>query len=335
MIFFAITLGFFALLCSAIFSGAETAFYRVPRIRLKIDAVDGNRVARFFLWFSETPSLFVATLLVSNNIANNAISMATVILVQCLLPEQQNITVDILSTLMLAPILFIYGEMFPKYIALNIPNTFLHRFSPILFVVFFLFLPLTIFLWLVNRLITAFQSTNRKDVVSWIAARNELGRVLDEGCNAGVLEQSQRYLANSVFSVETTKIGDICTPLTNYPALQRSDSINYAINVARKHCISELPVLDNETPIGYVRVIDIEQIIRTRKDDCCNDNKEPNDVKLPLREFVEIDSNYSPITAMSLFLTTSETFGCVIEPNQSVCVGLLHRDMLRDLLFPK
>ncbi|MDR3108064.1 MAG: CNNM domain-containing protein [Planctomycetaceae bacterium] len=335
MFIFAVILGFFALLCSAVFSGAETAFYRVPRIRLKIDAVDGNRTARFFMWLSKTPSLFVATLLVSNNIANNAISMATVIIVQCLAPAQQGVATEIVSTLMLAPILFIYGEMFPKYIALNIPSTFLHRFSPILFVVFLLFLPLTIFLWLVNRLITAFQSTDRKDVVSWIAARNELGRVLDEGYNAGVLEKSQRYLANSVFSVATTPIGDVCTPLTDYPTLQRSDSIDHAIRVACEHRVSELPVLENEMPIGYVRVIDIEQTIRTLKNDDGNDNGSPNGIMLPLREFVEIDSNYSPITAMSLFLATSETFGCVIEPNKNVCVGLLHRDTLRKLLFPK
>ena len=44
-----------------LFSGCETGFYRVSRMRLMIDAVGGSRIARGLLWLTANPSLFVAT----------------------------------------------------------------------------------------------------------------------------------------------------------------------------------------------------------------------------------------------------------------------------------
>ena len=328
MILFAFCLGGIALAASAMFSGSETGFYRVPRIRLKIDAADGDRTARFFLWLVHNPSLFVATLLVGNNIANNTISMATVLLVQGLLPNQQGIAVELASTLLLAPFLFVYGEMFPKYIALNAPYTLLRRLAPLLFLFFLLFLPLTWLLWLINTLINRLTGRRRLEATApWILARNELGRALDEGRDAGVLEQSQRRLADSVFAAASINVGEVCASLGNYPMLQHSDSADRALDLARQHRLAELPVFEGETPIGYVRTIDLEWTVRQPP------TEKGYSKPLPLRDFVEIDRHYSPLTAMSLFLSTPESLGCVVEADRNVCIGLLHRDTLRDLLF--
>ena len=57
---------FGGLLLSAFFSGSETGFYRVPRVRLLIDALGGDKKARGLLWMTNHPWLFVATTLVGN-----------------------------------------------------------------------------------------------------------------------------------------------------------------------------------------------------------------------------------------------------------------------------
>ncbi len=66
------------LLLSAFFSGAETGFYRVTRVRIVLDALAGDRIARGLLWLTNRPYLFVATTLVGNNIANYLTSLAAV-----------------------------------------------------------------------------------------------------------------------------------------------------------------------------------------------------------------------------------------------------------------
>ncbi|MDE0818943.1 MAG: DUF21 domain-containing protein, partial [Pirellulaceae bacterium] len=73
-----------ALLCigilsSAFFSGIETGFYRVTRVRLVLDGRDGDWISRSLLWFTNNPSIFVATTLVGNNIANYLTSFAIVL----------------------------------------------------------------------------------------------------------------------------------------------------------------------------------------------------------------------------------------------------------------
>ena len=58
------------LILSALFSGSEIGFYRIPRVRLRLDALEGDFIARGLLWLTNYPTLFVATTLIGNNIAN-------------------------------------------------------------------------------------------------------------------------------------------------------------------------------------------------------------------------------------------------------------------------
>ena len=67
------------LLLSAFFSGSETGFYRVTRVRLVLDGRDGDFISRRLLWLTNNPSVFVATTLVGNNLANYLTSFAIVL----------------------------------------------------------------------------------------------------------------------------------------------------------------------------------------------------------------------------------------------------------------
>ena len=79
-----ILLSIVMLLCgiflSAFFSGSETGFYRVSRFRLVLSSLDGDRISRNLLWLINNPSLFVATTLIGNNVANYLTSLAIVLL---------------------------------------------------------------------------------------------------------------------------------------------------------------------------------------------------------------------------------------------------------------
>jgi Mg2+/Co2+ transporter CorB len=69
-------------LLSAFFSGSETGFYRVARVRLVLDGMGGDTLSRFLLFLTNHPALFVATTLIGNNIANYLVSLAVVIFAQ-------------------------------------------------------------------------------------------------------------------------------------------------------------------------------------------------------------------------------------------------------------
>ena len=66
---------------NAFFSGSETGMYRVSRMRLLLDALDGSWMSRGLLWLSNHPAMFIATALIGNNIANFTVSLGIVRLV--------------------------------------------------------------------------------------------------------------------------------------------------------------------------------------------------------------------------------------------------------------
>ena len=58
------------MLLSAYFSGTETGFYRASRVRLLLDGLDGDLISRLLLMLTNNPTMFVATTLIGNNLAN-------------------------------------------------------------------------------------------------------------------------------------------------------------------------------------------------------------------------------------------------------------------------
>jgi putative hemolysin len=116
---------------SAFFSGSETGFYRVTRVRLVIDAVDGDRISRGLLALTNFPALFVATTMVGNNLANYMVSLGVVLLTKELTSSHADAT-ELVATILFSPLVFVYGELLPKYLFYNAPNLLLRRCAPAL-----------------------------------------------------------------------------------------------------------------------------------------------------------------------------------------------------------
>ncbi len=338
MIVFSLLLGLFALALSASFSGSETAYYRAPRIRMKLDAIAKDRTARNLLWFANNPSFFVATVLVGNNIANYLVSMATVLFVGAILPNSQGVGVEILSTLCLAPLLFVYGEMFPKYLCLHAPNRMLRTLSPFITFFFRLLLPITSVLWILNRGMSALLGRSR-EMIHLTLARGELSRVLDEGRDVGILFEAQQCLANGVFAVSNRLVRDWAIPVAVMPTLTSDMTPREALEIARQNNAVELPVFETENestpkslPLGYVRTIDLEFAVRGFYGEASPELLHLLQTKLPIRGLVELSSQHTLLTAMILLQTLHGTIGCVIDESRR-CVGFVRSDQLRDVMF--
>ncbi len=139
-----------------------------------------------------------------------------------------------------------------------------------------------------------------------------------------MLAVSQRRLADGVFDAASQKVRDMVVPFSQFPVIGADTSREEILECARSRRLDELPVFHGETPIGYVRAIDLELAALASVS---------HEDGLPIRDFVEIDDDYSPLAAMALFQSTRESLGCVVEQGKNVCIGVLHSDRLRDLLM--
>ena len=194
---------------SAFFSGSETGFYRVTRVRLVIKALGGDRVARGLLWLTNNPALFVATTLIGNNVANYITSLAIVLSVQTVFGESA--LAELSAPIILAPLLFVYGELLPKNLFYYAPNKLLHRCGPLFLLFTLLFLPVAALLWLLGRALQSLVG-EAPERVRLRLARSELAQVLEEGHHAGVLRPSQRRLAQGLFAAANVPVVRRSTP---------------------------------------------------------------------------------------------------------------------------
>ena len=340
----AVLLGLCGLLLSASFSGSEIAYYRMPRLRLKLDALEGDLTARQLLRLVNAPSTFVATILVGNNVANYAVSVATVLAVGAIFPHSQSGALEIGSTLLLAPLLFVYGEMFPKFLCLQAPNRMMRLLSPLVLFFYHLFLPLTSLLWFVSRFLGKLLGETR-EIVEPTLGRKELTGVLNEGRQTGILFDAQRRLASGVFDISDRRISDWALPPSHWPVITTASRITEVLEIARKHNMSELPVYESESieqyklpagtmPIGYLRAIDLEMAVRHQPEETSLQLQRLLRTELPIRSTVEISSRHTLLTGMILLQTLQGSFACIVG-EQRECVGFVHADTLRDALCGK
>ncbi|MEO1236867.1 MAG: CNNM domain-containing protein [Planctomycetota bacterium] len=97
---------------SALYSGMETGAYTINRVRLQVLADRGRRSAVALRRLVDRPATLLATLLIGNNLANYLGTAGLAVILESMdLSDWQSI---LLNTLLVTPILFVFGETLPK-----------------------------------------------------------------------------------------------------------------------------------------------------------------------------------------------------------------------------
>ncbi len=225
---------------SAFFSGSETGFYRVPRLRLVIDGVAGDRIAKGLLWASNNPAAFVATALVGNNVANYLASYAVVELSTMYFPFG-GLTAELLFTIAVTPVVFIFGELMPKKAFLDAPYRLLRYCTPLLALFGFLLLPISGLLWLGTRILSWIMSTSIEPIQLSLR-RKELTGVFEEGEEAGILSPAQRDIAQATFLLGGRPIRSYMTPVGRQLHLTMKSDPDAVIRIAKRARQDALPI---------------------------------------------------------------------------------------------
>jgi len=254
---FAIVLIASAGLLSAFCSGVETGLYRVPRVRLVLDAVDGSRVARGLLWLTNHPGLFVSTLLVGNTVANYAVPVGVAWFVIELF-GYDDARINIVVSLLITPVLFIFCELLPKSLFHQMPNRLLRIAGWPMFALTVLALPITWALYFVSQWLQRILGEEPLKVRPALA-RRELRQVLEEGEQAGLLESVQRDLVQNMFAYGSDPISRYCMPLRGLRTVQIDLPIEEAKQIMLKSNQQILPVLHSRDKrlVGYYEATDL------------------------------------------------------------------------------
>jgi CBS domain containing-hemolysin-like protein len=314
---------------SAFFNGTETGFYRAARVRLVLDALGGDRVARGLVWLTNHPLLLVATVMVGNNLGDYVTAMAVVMGTRSVVETPggaegvitgSEYAVELIAPLALAPLLFVYGQLLPKHLFLQAPNRLLRQAGPLLLVSVVLLFPVSALLWLLNNLLARVVGESPEQIRLTLT-RRELRRVLEEGHEAGILHAAQRALARGIFAVAQQPVARFVTSLSQWPRARPDLGKEELLQLARQHRISVIPVESSgssEELAGYYRVIDLS----------LTESESPG----PPRRFLEIAQDTPHVAALMRMQSAQEELARVVNPGGET-VGIVTADRLREPLF--
>lgn len=308
-----------ALAMNAFFSGAETGYYRMTRLRLVMEALSGDAVARTMLWLANQPSLVIATTLVGVNLASETISLAVAIATERMFPQGASIT-DFLFPALATPIVFICGDLLPKNLFYNAPNRLMRRSAPLLVASVVLFAPITIALWLVGQVLKLFVRQGPQELRLSLA-RRELGQMLTEGHEAGILRPVQRTLAQTMLAVAGRPVRDFAVPASRVPRVTTTMTRSEILRIAQGRRRTLLPIEDPHPKrrlVGYVRTVDL----------ALDDAPELP----PPKPLVELPEGELFLTALGKLHVAGDALGHVVGPAGKT-IGFVTTEDLREALF--
>ena len=220
---------------SAFFSASETAFSSLNQIRLKSRADDGDRTAARVLAMAEKYDKLLSTILVGNNIVNiAAASIGTIIFTQ-MLGAERGATV---STIVLTIVVLIFGEVSPKSLAKEMPETVATAVAPVLSLLMVVFTPLT---WLFSqwkRLLNHFVHSSESDTIT----EGELMTMVSEAENDGELTDRESELIRSAIEFDDVEVEEILTPRVDVVAVEDDIPLEELAQTFAESGYSRLPV---------------------------------------------------------------------------------------------
>lgn len=253
-----IVLFLFALQLSAFFSGSETGFYRISGVQLDLQAQRGDPVARRLQTFAEHPERFVATTLVGNNVANYLVTVAIGVLVMTVFAGVSG-AAEIGATLLVTPVVFIFGELIPKSLYFRAPMALLRSGSFRFQVCYRLFLPISYPLILISRFLARF-GESRKRPLEVVLGRKTLYGLLKAGHREGLITGVQNLLAENMLHtadlpVRTFRSGE--ARILSRPDTLTRDELIRAAEQARVSHVMLCSDGHAEKRTSVVRVVDV------------------------------------------------------------------------------
>lgn len=305
---------------SAFFSGNETGFYRISFVRLNIDAQSGDRIADRLLWFVRNPSYFVATTLVGNNVANYLTTLAIGIAATVFIPVDSD-WVEILGTLLFAPVIFIFGELVPKNLYFRAPLQLLRKDANWFSFFYRVFLPVSFPLIWIAKIFEHLGGTSDRQV-DLVLGRTRLVQVLHQGHQEGLLTDVQSRLIDGLMHTASQPVTDTLTPASRILGLEETASREEVLEYARKYGLTNIALKRSGSVddwYGYLRVVDVTLGSRS--------------LSGKVRTMPVINAAESKLHALVQLKSSGEGFG-VVKDGETVVGILTERGLVEQMFRP-
>ncbi len=307
-------------LLSSFFSGTETAFSCVNKIKLKSMVTLGKKNAKAVYEFAdEKYDKLVTAILVGNNIVNLSASALGTILFAKLMVSNPELSATV-STIVLTIVVLLFGEITPKYLASVYPEKCCFFFYPLMQVFYWILYPLCKvfdgFKWLLAKMFKLKKDESITD--------EELMSLVDEAEESGTLKEDESELLRSALEFDDLKVEDILVPRVDVVAIDEDSTMEEVLKLFEKTGYSRLPVYKDtiDNVIGLVHERDFFKAYVHGKTDVA-----------PLVQDIEFTSEYTRISTLLKQLQKKKVHMAAVSDEYGGLVGIVTlEDILEELV---
>ena len=252
---------------SAFFSGMEIAFISSDRIFLEIEKNQGNFIARILTRITETPSKFIAAMLVGNNISLvvYGIFMGNRI-ISLLYPgaNEANLSLSILfyQTLISTVIILLTAEFLPKVFFQLYANKLIKFFIIPAAAFYYIFYPITFFVIKITDGVLLLFFKTAAEVAEISFSKGELGDYIVkqvESVSDKEKLDSEIQIFQNALEFSDLKAREVMVPRAELVAIDIDKDIQELKELFMTTGLSKIPVYQNSVDdiLGYVHAFEL------------------------------------------------------------------------------
>jgi CBS domain containing-hemolysin-like protein len=249
----------FLILLSAFFSSAETSFSALNRIRVKALAENGSKRAKLVLRLYDDFDRTLSTTLIGNNVVSlTAASLAAVLFIRYFGDHGA-----LLSTLAITVAVLIFGDITPKSLAKEAPESFALFCAPVLFAFAFVLTPINALFALWKKMLRRIFKTSPWDRA---ITEEELLSIVEEAESEGAIDQEDRRLIRSAIEFNDLQARDILTPRMGIVGIPKDVRAEEMAALFLESGYSRLPVYEEsiDNIVGVIHMRDCMEYMVNR-----------------------------------------------------------------------
>ncbi|MBI6871549.1 hemolysin family protein [Clostridium aciditolerans] len=240
-------------LINAFFAASEMAIVSLNKNKVNHLAEEGNVKAKYLLKLLNEPSKFLATIqvgitlagfLASASAATNISKHLSNVLNKFSIPGSNEISVVVI-TVLLSYVTLVFGELFPKRIALQKSEQIaMFAIKPILFVSK-ITSPFVKMLTASTNILVKIFGMNLDNLEEKVS-EEEIRSMIKVGEENGVINEIEKDMIDSIFKFDDTLAKEIMTPRINVFALELGTPIDELLNQISEEQYSRIPIYEND-----------------------------------------------------------------------------------------
>lgn len=314
------------LLINAFFAASEMAIISANPIKLDMLIANGNKKAKRVKKLQENKTKLLSAIQVGITLAGffssatAASSLSEILAISFNIPSEISI---ILITLILSYFTLVFGELFPKRIALIAPEKVAMAFALPISIIKTLFQPIVFILSISSDLLVKLFRIKPKEDEK--ITEDEITAMINSGVDDGTINSNEQELIERIFAFDNLCVKDIMTPRINVFMLDINTPISKFKRAVKEEQYTRVPIYedDKDNIIGILNLKDVFLFL--------NASYTTEDIKGILREALFISESMKCKTLLKELKDKKAQSAIVIDKNGSVSGYVTLEDVIEEI----